>query len=129
MKKTKQIISICKRCSLIKLFEVGLDFCIEDEKEKLKNDNSSNILVSVSTSFSSVFTYTTVAQPIVYSGMWNPNTSSIIVSPLTCADCSAECDICFLEPNATAGRMDKCDTCDNRFLCITNRLEPIKYCR
>ena len=130
---------MCKRCSSIRLFEVPLNYCIEDEREKIKNNTSQSSIFVNNNQWQPPNFYTTtypstimssVVNTISWSGGYNNSSTSFIVptNPLSCLECpNGECELCFLEPGGIAGFMEKCETCENKFLCATNRLEVQKW--
>jgi hypothetical protein len=131
--QTKLMLSICKRCSSIRLFEVNLDFCIEDEKNKISGSGGMNAAIPfgtmMTTSYNLSQTWTSGGSgSVTWSGGYNTFTSSTIISPLVCPDCpEEECELCCIEPHENPGFMEKCKECEHRFLCGTNRLEAIRY--
>jgi len=110
-KMTKKLVSICKRCYSIRLFEVSLDFCIEDEKEKIKSNTSNWSMPALNTGKWQVVTHTFTVFTSMASGVtWSGGSGGVVnhqfnfnysITPLVCPDCpQGECDICFLEHEA-----------------------------
>lgn len=45
--------------------------------------------------------------------------------PHSCSECQGDCFLCEIEDGKQPGFMDKCSTCDKKFLCATSRFDEV----